>query len=322
MDKLSFDLDALESMHRFGDALEAAIKNIESPLADFAVIRDAKDCIGRHWYGMRCQVTGKKTGIGLYLHIGLIYYPTTRIGFMIELDEQNNKAVYSGVLQNLTEGKRYEINREEKEYFKLFMPDEVFACMSGKSVDRQIETIQSFVKEGGEAMMAAAQEDGFKLKYSELTNALYLANAFDKVLSMVKGDMSLVEVNYKDPDNFGQYAQGFRYYLTDLDQRFKLYAYFGAIYSYKKDPAGIFAEIDWFSNQELFDSAMAGIQPSDEYELSIKEPKFIKLFMREEKVILFNQSDYENQIIILMDFLKGCNDGLIKACLKGGNIDG
>ena len=98
MENLSFHVKEFQSLHRFGDELEIAIKEIDSMVADFEVIRDARDCIGRHWYGLRCRVNGKKTGVSLYLHIGLIYFPSTRHGLMVELDEQNNGAVYSAHL--------------------------------------------------------------------------------------------------------------------------------------------------------------------------------------------------------------------------------
>lgn len=59
-------------MHRFGDILEEAILGIQSETAEFQVIRDAKDCIGPHWYGLRCRVTCRHFRTGFYLHIGLI----------------------------------------------------------------------------------------------------------------------------------------------------------------------------------------------------------------------------------------------------------
>ena len=56
-EKLHFSLPALLSMHRFGDLYAAAVAGIQSDLADFEVIRTARDCIGPHWYGMRVRIT-------------------------------------------------------------------------------------------------------------------------------------------------------------------------------------------------------------------------------------------------------------------------
>lgn len=317
MEKLSFYVKDFQSMHRFGDELEIAIKEIKSEIADFEVIRDAKDCIGRHWYGLRCRVNGKKTGVSLYLHIGLIYYPTTRYGLMVELDEQNNGGVYTAVLKNIKERSAFEINRAEKEYFKLFMPDEIFDEMSAKSGVVQVEMLKVFVQNSAEAMLEAASEEGFSINHQQMANALNLCNAFDRVLNEVDGEESKVSVNYADKDNFGQYASGFRYYLSDKEDKVSLYAYFGAIYSYKKQPAGIFAEIDWFSNQKDFDAVFDNIGECESYDLSIKEPKFVKLFMTEKLTEKFNEADYDGQIEILKAFLKDCNDNMIRAWKKG-----
>lgn len=318
MERLNINIEALESMHRFGDILADAIGSIESDKAEFQVIRDAKDCIGRHWYGLRCRVTCRRSGIGFYLHIGLIYFPSTRPGLMIELDEQNNRHSYGSVLENITVRPEFEINREEPEYFKLFMPDSVFADMSGRPRGEQAAVLRRFVKSGAEAIVDAAYEKGFWLDYRNMADSLNLVNAFDKALNEVESGISSVEVNYADKDNFGQYAEGFRYYLGN-DKGLSLYAYFGAIYSYKKQPAGIFAEIDKFSNPEEFDRVYANMETSGMYELGVAEPGFIKLFMKEEMAEAVNQAEYEQQIKLLKEFLKACNEAMVKAWERGGH---
>lgn len=318
MERLHVDIKALESMHRFGDVLADAIESIQSKTAAFEVIRDAKDCIGRHWYGLRCRVTCKRSGIGFYLHIGLIYFPTTRPGLMIELDEQNNRHSYGSVLENIKEHPEFEINRAEPEYFKLFMPDAVFADMSGRARGEQAVILSRFVQSGAEAIVEAAYEKGFVLDYKNMADSLNLVNAFDKALKETRSDVCSVEVNYADKDNFGQYAEGFRYDLTN-QQGLSLYAYFGAIYSYKKQPSGIFAEIDKFSNQKEFDRVYQNIESSDVYELGTGEAGFVKLFMKEQLIEVFNQADYEEQIELLKKFLNTCNEAMVNAWKRGGN---
>ena len=315
MERLNINIEALESMHRFGDILADAIGSIESDKAEFQVIRDAKDCIGRHWYGLRCRVTCRRSGIGFYLQI---YFPSTRPGLMIELDEQNNRHSYGSVLENITVRPEFEINREEPEYFKLFMPDSVFADMSGRPRGEQAAVLRRFVKSGAEAIVDAAYEKGFWLDYRNMADSLNLVNAFDKALNEVESGISSVEVNYADKDNFGQYAEGFRYYLGN-DKGLSLYAYFGAIYSYKKQPAGIFAEIDKFSNPKEFDRVYANMETSGMYELGVAEPGFIKLFMKEEMAEAVNQAEYEQQIELLKEFLKACNEAMVKAWERGGH---
>lgn len=316
MEQLHYNIDALRSLHRFGDELEDAILGIESSTAEFEVIRDAKDCIGRHWYGLRCRVIGKDTGISLYLHVGLIYYPSTRTGLMVELDEQNNQGSYENVRRDMKKRPEFEINREEPEYFKVFLPDERFEAMAKATRGEQMIALAQFVKAAGEAMLEAAEKTGFSITYQQMADALALTNAFDKALNEVKGDISCVAVNYQDKDNFGQYAQGFRYHLTDKEKTISLYAYFGVIYSYKKEPAGIFAEVDGPSNQRDFERVAKSIEHSPWYDISLKEPGFLKLFMKKEKVEAFGQAGYQEQMELLKEFLKACNDGMIKAGKK------
>lgn len=318
LDRLHIDMKALESMHRFGDILADAIESIQSDTACFQVIRDAKDCIGRHWYGLRCRVTCARSGIGFYLHIGLIYFPSTRPGLMIELDEQNNHHSYGSVLENIKERPEFEINRDEPEYFKLFMPDAVFEDMSGRARGEQAVILRRFVQSGAEAIVEAAYEKGFRLDYQNMADSLNLVNAFDRVLNEVESSISSVEVNYGDKDNFGQYAEGFRYYLKNADG-LSLYAYFGAIYSYKKQPAGIFAEIDQFSNQKEFARVCSHMEASEMFELGISEPGFVKLFMKEAMIEELNQAEYGKQIEILKEFLKACNEAMVNAWERGGN---
>lgn len=319
MEKLHFDVHALESMHRFGDTLADAVEGIESSIAEFETVREAGDCIGRHWYGLRCRAVCKRSSCGFYLHIGLIYLPSTRTGLMIELDERNNKNSYSRVLENIKENPGYEINRVEPEYLKLFMPDAVFTDLSGRGRREQEAILRDFVRNGAEAIVEAAYETGFRLNYSDLANAWNLANAFEDALKEMKSDICNVEANPEDKDNFGQYAQGFRYYLTGSGGCVSLYAYFGAIYSYKKQPAGIFAEIDRYSNPKEFDRVADRIRPSGQYELSTAEDGFLKLFMTEPMTEALNQADPEAQRRMLVEFLKACSEAMVSAWEKGGN---
>ncbi len=317
MENLNINIESLRSLHRFGDCLEEAIKNIKSEVCSFEVKRDAGDCIGRHWYGLRCKVTDKKLGTGFYLHIGLIYFSTTRKGLMVELDEQNNGNVYSSVVENIKERKEFEVNRDEKEYFKLFMPDSMWNKMLESNRQQQIEILKIYVQNCAEAIVEAETNQGFSFTIENLDHSRNLIQAFDKVLNEANTDQSKVVVNYEDKDNFGQYASGFRYYLSDPDSKETYYAYFGAIYSYKKNPAGIFAEIDWFSNQSNFDGVKKNLEVSDKYEYSSNEPKFIKLFMKQKDINKLNESSYTQQIEQLKLFLQECNDQMVKAGLKG-----
>ena len=143
-----------------------------------------------------------------------------------------------------------------------------------------------------------------------MLDAYGFANAFREVINTAKDESYTTEINEKDPDNFGQYASGFRYWLHNASGSAKMYAYFGSIYSYKKNPAGLFAEIDWFSNQDVFDKVKANFKANPAFEYSEKEEKFIKLFMPQATVEALNVADYEKQMEILKEFFIVCNKAL------------
>lgn len=315
MDKLNFNLSALLSMHRFGDAYEQAIREVESELVSCEVLRQAPDAIGPHWYGMRVRVTTKKCGLSFYLHTGLIFLPETKIGLMVEVDQKNNLANYDCLVQQIADEETFVVNRVEPEYLKLFMPDDTFTAMNESSADVQKNLLRTYFKDCAEAICRVAEGQSFRLNEQDLLHAVYLGRAFREVVTGCAEPDFIVQINEKDPDNFGQYAMGYRYHLINENQTADMYAYFGAIYSYKKRPAGIFAEIDWFSNQSCFDHVKANFKADSAFEYSEKEEKFIKLFMPQAKVDEFNAAPYERQIEILKEFFVICSRALAVASI-------
>lgn len=309
---LRFDLPALFSLHRFGDIYAQAIREIRSDSVEFEVLRDAKDSIGPHWYGMRCRAVSKVSGVSFYLHTGLIYLPSTQIGLMVEVDEKNNLPVYEQVTAAVEDGEEFTVNRAEPEYFKLFMPEHTFAAMNRAPASRQKELLGRYMRACGEALVSAVDGAGFRLGRADLLHAYDLGRAFRRVITESAQPGFTVEINEKDPDNFGQYASGYRYWLSTPSGK-RMYAYFGAIYSYKKRPAGIFAEIDWFSNQEVFDGVKARFQAQDAFVYSDREEKFIKLFLPEKAAEEFNAAGYDRQMEMLKEFFTACCAALTQA---------
>ena len=310
---LCFDLPALLSLHRFGDIYAQAIREIQSEKVTFEVLREAKDSIGPHWYGMRCRATSKVSGVSFYFHTGLIFLPATKIGLMVEIDQKNNMAVYDKVVAELQDTPLFTVNRAEAEYLKLFMPDETYAEMNRADAGTQKKMLGAYMKACAEAAAAVVDGQGFRVEKEDMLRAYDLGRAFRRVITECQDPAFSVEINEKDPDNFGQYASGYRYWLKNASGTAKMYAYFGAIYSYKKRPAGIFAEIDWFSNQEVFDKVKKNFKPDTRFCYSDREEKFIKLFMPEETVAMMNGEPYEKQIGILKEFFAVCCQALAAA---------
>ena len=312
-EKLRFSLPAMQSMHRFGDIYAAAVEGIKSESVIFEVIRTARDCIGPHWYGMRVRITSRRTGQTNFLHTGLIFLPETRVGLMVEVDRQNNGHNYELLWNGLTDCPLFEVNRDEKPYLKLFMPDEQFRSMNGRPAEEQKDILAGYMKACAESIMEVSDAEGFSLDYQDLLDAVHLGRAFREVTAGGSCGEYSVEICEKDPDNFGQYAMGYRFWLTNAAGTVRMYAYFGAIYSYKKRPAGIFGEIDWFSNQHCFDGVKANFRARPAFEYSDREEKFIKLFMPQSQLEAFNEAEPEEQRAILGEFFHQCCGALAEA---------
>ena len=253
------------------------------------------------------------SGISFYLHTGLIFLPSTQIGLMVEVDEKNNQSVYGQVVERLRDGEDFTVNREEREYLKLFMPRHTFEAMNRAGVQRQEQLLGRYMKACGEALAAVVDGPCFRLCQEDLLHAYGLGRAFRRVITETVSPDFMVEINEQDPDNFGQYASGYRCWLTNASGSAKLYCYFGAIYSYKKRPAGIFAEIDWFSNQEMFDAVKARFQGRDAFVYSGSDEKFIKLFMPQAAIEELNAAGYDRQIELLKEFFASCCGALSQA---------
>lgn len=315
MEKTSIiNLDALRSMHRFGDILTQAVQSINSPLVELEVLRDPADCIGRHWYGVRCWLTCKQTAQRFYLHIGFVFLPKTRRGVMVEVEQKNNRVTYPAIWGNIApDGDAFEINKDEPDYLKLFLPEDRFAALVTMGRAQQVQLLAGYIQSCAQAIADAAATEGFRLNLDNLDEVYRLALQFEEVLNRTKSSEYMAVINLADPDNFGQYASGYRYYLVSPQGKTRLYAYFGVIYSYKKSPAGVFAEVDRHSNPELYNRVLGHVGPSDKYELNTAEEGFIKLFLPRDKAEAFNRADNEGQMAILAEFLDACNTCFIKA---------
>ena len=312
-DAFHVDMEKLMSLHRFGDVLDDAIKSVGSETVELVPDRGARDSIGRHWYGSRCHMRNKETDEKFYLHIGLIYLPETRTGLLVELDKRSNPASFPIVWENLGEGSRYEISRDEDDYLKLFMPQDAFDALCGKKRGEQVKAISDYIKECAEAIAAAACQAGFSLKLCDLAEDYKLACAFEEAVVSIKSERYTIEPDRKCPDNFGQYAAGYRCFVKTRDGQQDLYPYFGAIYSYKKTPYGIFAEIDKLNHPGCYDRAYAGIKEDPAYELSKKDPPFIKMFMPAADIERLNSLDHRGQVAKLAEFLDTCITNLLEA---------
>ena len=157
MDKYLVDINAFRSLHRFGDALDQAIRGIHLADCLFTPARQAKDSIGRHWYGTRCHFIDLTNGNKFFLHIGLIYLPETKCGLMVEIDRRYNQERYDTVWDHIRSGETFVVSHDEPIYLKLFLKDGLFEGLQEMNAERQYRLLVDFVMECGKAIAASAR---------------------------------------------------------------------------------------------------------------------------------------------------------------------
>lgn len=306
-------VSALRSLPLFLDVYEATLLSIKSEAIECQPVRKASDGIGAHWYGMRVRVQCKKTGLSLYLHTGLIFHPDTRKGLMIEVDRRNHFAVYSLLWEQLKPGDGFEVERQEEDYLKIFMPDADYDLLGRSTLSEQMIILRHFFQQAVEAIAYVLEKafPGFCYPVEEMDAGRELLCLLNEALDSLDSPLFDAE-RVKDPDNLGAYALGSRYWLRSPETGKKLYAYFGVIFSYQKDPAGVFAEVDQHSNPELYGEVLAHISQTPGYQVSLKEPGFIKLFLPKAHQLSFNLLPRERQLQMLRDFLINVNRAFVR----------
>ncbi len=316
MNTVTLHNEQLREFHKCMDMLAYSIEHVKLEGATLAIDQEATDANGPHWQGYRVRVNAKGEEYA-YLHIGMIYFPETYKGLMVEVDWNNNKEQYDAIIQRVGKSPFYTIKHEEKEYFKLFLPaDDFQSLVMSDSAQFQTAMIQSFLYEAITAIVGdaePAQLQPFSAKIEDFSNLLGLNNLALRVLQQMDCPDYTTQVDLGCTHNFGSYANGYRAYLTATKTGKQLYAYAGLIYSYKKEPYGAFVEIDEFSNQEHFSEVQRVFVANDGFLASMKEKGFIKLFMTKEQNEQFNNSKtIEEQEKVLQDFYHACMHAFIQ----------
>jgi len=154
--------------------------------------------------------------------------------------------------------------------------------------------------------------EAFRINLAQLHSLYLLATSLERVVALAQDPDYSLTLDPYDPDKAGAYFQGNRCYLRDNEQ-IDLYIYFGAIFSYLKDPAGLFAEVDQFNNGKHYDQIRHRIEPDEKYVLSVKDTGFVKLFMTDADIARINNAvDSNEQDQIFAEFLRHCCRTLIQ----------
>ncbi len=152
----------------------------------------------------------------------------------------------------------------------------------------------------------------FKLDMSTLPGLLSFNQMMKYVFDNINTDDFSSKIDLECDHNFGEYAAGYRVYLTGNKSKKTLYIYGGLIYSHRKEPAGIFVEADRFSNQEFYETVYRNMEESPAYKISTVEDGFIKLFYPDYDDFI-KEDSVEIQIEKLKGFINVCCNSFIKA---------
>ncbi|MCF8001758.1 MAG: hypothetical protein K9K76_07895 [Halanaerobiales bacterium] len=142
------DISSLRSVHIVNDGLKKVLNEIRSHEFECQIHYDFIENCGSHWNGYRCFLMDTKKRSLYYLHIGMIFHPDTKKGIMVELDKESNLNYYQKVKGRIQKGKNYSINKEEKDYLKLFLKDDILEKMNSSNViNEQLKVLQNFLEE-------------------------------------------------------------------------------------------------------------------------------------------------------------------------------
>lgn len=152
------NMESLFSIHKLNEIMEYLVNTTNSNIFNCEINYDAKDNNGPHWSGYRCFLKDKKSDLSLYIHFGLIYLPETKIGLMVELDRGSNPDYYEEAWNKIEEFTSYDLNKDEKDYLKLFYPESLIENLNeGTDVKKQVYMIKDYFIASCEALLKAVK---------------------------------------------------------------------------------------------------------------------------------------------------------------------
>ncbi|MCF8001759.1 MAG: hypothetical protein K9K76_07900 [Halanaerobiales bacterium] len=150
----------------------------------------------------------------------------------------------------------------------------------------------------------------FNINLDNLETVPYLIKMIERAVEELNGSDYYCELDVNCEHNFGNYASGYRVFLKNKQEDISLYVYTGIIYSYKKDPAGLFTEVDRNNNKKYFNQIDENIKSNSYYTISQKEDGFLKLFNSDYERYI--KSDNEVQYNQLIKFINHCFKAFLK----------
>ena len=158
------------------------------------------------------------------------------------------------------------------------------------------------------------QRPPFSFYPEQLSNLFYSSKCMEEVLRLAEGPAWTCTPDANSADSFGSYAVGRRCFLRSKNSDRCLYIYAGSIYGYGKT-AGYFVEVDAYSNPQFHDQLTSRLKSGSKYILDNEKEGFLKLFMPEKSYSAFG--GYKTNRDILLEFVRDCFDGFVKALDEG-----
>lgn len=150
-----FDYEALKQIVYFYWSYEYMLEHFVS---DEFVIELAPEYhgYGPHWGGNVLWLKNKEGDKKLYIHTGMVYHPDTEPGIYFETESWKNAKYYKKLWNNLAESDKYDLNKKETEFLKVFYPkSKLKELMDAEDVDKQIELLREYFDASCKAYLAA-----------------------------------------------------------------------------------------------------------------------------------------------------------------------
>ncbi len=303
-----FTMEALREIHRLLEDLSSIFEARDLGGCTVEPHTDASDNHGPHWKGLRATVTVLGS-TRLYVHAGLIFHPDFRCGLYLEADRRNNINAYDRLWAGTRDGSDHEVNRDEADYLKCFLPaDHAFTRHALSSfVEGALRSLLTAVAPTPPIRTPRNDDSTYGFTLADLDGLYAFTQDWNAITSEAGGT-----VTGSKQDNYGLYFAGTRYFARTPAGRRILYPYGGVLHSRHKR-GGIFLELDAWSNPDTYWDLAARFPEQPGFPLDRSNPAFLKIFLPDDAFERLMEADRAGQRAALTAFHKETLDLLFHA---------
>lgn len=152
----------------------------------------------------------------------------------------------------------------------------------------------------------------FSLNNETMISLFKFSEHLEYVITNAKSDKFTCKVKKDAKDNNGIHWFGYRCPSKSKNSEVEFYFHCGAVY-HPDTKAGIYFEVDKSNNEKYYSDVWDNIVPSDEYDLNMNEPNYLKLFYPTLKFDeLMSESSASLQEYMLETYFVSCIEAILK----------